>query len=199
MRVIGGVARGRRLVAPELASVRPTSDRAREAIFDVLSHLDAVRGAAVLDLFAGSGALGIEALSRGAASVTFVDSDRRVSEVIRANLASARLGAGRADPSEEVGSSSIHTSEALAFCRAASRRFDLALCDPPYAFAAWAELLAVIPARLVVLESSRPIELTEAFDLHREYRYGTTLVAVAHRREVLDESSNGSAGEQVST
>src|SRR5580704_10661036 len=86
VRVIGGTARGRGLKAPLSPSVRPTSERVREAIFDALGAIGAVDGAVVLDLFAGSGALGIEALSRGAIAATFVDHDRRVLETIEKNL-----------------------------------------------------------------------------------------------------------------
>ena len=84
--MIGGEFRGRRLLAPETRSVRPTSDRAREAIFDMLYSLGGVDGLQVADLFSGTGALGIEALSRGAASVTFVDSDPRSLDLVRLAL-----------------------------------------------------------------------------------------------------------------
>src|SRR5947209_20395427 len=86
VRVVAGTAKGRRLTAPPGRDVRPTSDRVREAVFSSLVSMDAVEGRSVLDLFAGSGALGIEALSRGAADATFVDHDRRVIDTIRANL-----------------------------------------------------------------------------------------------------------------
>ena len=88
MRVIGGEYRGRRLNAPVGDHVRPTSDRVREAIYDILFSLGGVEGLQVADLFAGTGAVGIEALSRGAASVTFVDRDPRSIEAVRANLES---------------------------------------------------------------------------------------------------------------
>ncbi|MFN2506284.1 MAG: RsmD family RNA methyltransferase, partial [Acidimicrobiales bacterium] len=91
MRVVAGLAGGRRLQAPEGRSIRPTSERVREAVFASLGSLGAVQGARVLDLFAGSGALGIEALSRGARSATFVDSDLRAVAAIRANLAAVGL------------------------------------------------------------------------------------------------------------
>src|SRR4051794_25945467 len=83
MRVIAGQYRGRRLTAPRGETTRPTSDRVREALFSILGD---VRGLRVLDLFAGSGALGIEALSRGAAEAVFVDSSKRAADAIRANL-----------------------------------------------------------------------------------------------------------------
>ena len=84
--MVAGSARGRRLEAPEGTTTRPTGDRVREAVFNSLHSLGAVEDASVLDLFAGSGALGIEALSRGAAEATFVDSDRRAVDLVQANL-----------------------------------------------------------------------------------------------------------------
>src|ERR1700742_4926944 len=91
MRVIGGSARGRALHLPKELDIRPTADRVREAMFDVLDHLDLIEGAAVADLFAGSGALGIEAASRGAASVVLVDADRAAVLAIQANLEATRI------------------------------------------------------------------------------------------------------------
>ena len=99
MRVVAGEARGRRLVAPEGTDTRPTLDRVREAVFNALASQDAIDGARVLDLFAGSGALGIEALSRGAAHATFVDTDRAARRVIDQNLAAT----GLADRAEVLG------------------------------------------------------------------------------------------------
>src|SRR5665213_3190423 len=97
MRVIGGEYRGRRLTAPVGDHVRPTSDRVREAIFNILFSLGGVEGLLVADLYSGTGALGIEALSRGAASVTFVDRDPRSIAAIRVNLVSAGLGDAETD------------------------------------------------------------------------------------------------------
>src|ERR1700727_3293639 len=92
MRVIGGRSRGRRLPAKLPPSVRPTSDRVREAIFDILGSRGGVEGLAVVDLFCGSGALGVEALSRGASSATFVDQDPAALDAVRTNLAAVGLG-----------------------------------------------------------------------------------------------------------
>src|SRR5437870_4293923 len=86
MRVVAGTARGRRLDAPPGTATRPTSDRVRESVFNSLGSLDLVVGATVVDLFAGSGAMGIEALSRGAERATFVESDAAAARVITANL-----------------------------------------------------------------------------------------------------------------
>ena len=174
MRVIGGEARGRRLKLPKELDIRPTSDRVREAMFDVLDHLDLIEDAVVGDLFAGTGALGIEAASRGAKSVVFVDSDRVAGTAIEANLESTAV--------RELCSCRFSRSDALVWCRSGREHLDVCFVDPPYAYEQWAALLAVLPAEFVVLESNREIELPERFELHRHYRYGTTLVTMAQRR-----------------
>jgi len=171
VRVVAGSARGRRLEAPEGTTTRPTGDRVREAVFNALHSLGAVEDAAVLDLFAGSGALGIEALSRGAAAATFVDTDRRSIAAIEANLAATDL----ADRATVVRSDA---DSVLARAVADGQRWDLALLDPPYAFDAWTGLLDGFPADLVVVESDRHIEAPPGWGVVRERRYGSTLVAV---------------------
>ncbi|MEM8953784.1 MAG: 16S rRNA (guanine(966)-N(2))-methyltransferase RsmD [Verrucomicrobiota bacterium] len=121
MRVIAGVAKGTKLRAPQAGS-RPTADRVREAIFSILG--ERVPGAAVLDLYAGSGALGIEALSRGAASAVFVEGDRRAAGVIETNLGAAHLSNG-----------SVHVVLVKRFLRDGGKGagpFDLVFADPPY-------------------------------------------------------------------
>ncbi len=122
MRIVAGTHRGRRLAAPPGRATRPTPDRVREALFALIGP---VEGAAVLDLFAGSGALGLEALSRGAATATFVDRSPRAVAAIRANVRSL----GLEDRARVVGRD---WRAALAAERAAGRRFGLCLCDPPY-------------------------------------------------------------------
>jgi 16S rRNA (guanine966-N2)-methyltransferase len=122
MRVVAGTHRGRRLTAPAGQRTRPTSDRVRESIFALIGP---VAGGAVLDLFAGSGALGIEALSRGAASALFVDRDPRAAAVVRANLAQL----GLQDRARVV---CRDWRAALAAERRAGSRFGLCLADPPY-------------------------------------------------------------------
>jgi 16S rRNA (guanine966-N2)-methyltransferase len=171
MRVIGGRSRGRRLAAKLPATVRPTSDRVRESIFDILGSQGGVDGLSVVDLFCGSGALGLEALSRGAASATFVDQDPGALAAVRANMDSVGLG-----------------DEPATFVRAAlpgwlrgAPTFDLALCDPPYDYTGWADLLGALEARLVVLESSAALPLPARWVITRERRYGGTLVTVAQR------------------
>jgi 16S rRNA (guanine966-N2)-methyltransferase len=121
-RLISGVAGGRRLKVPR-TGVRPTGDRAREALFNSLKSLLDVRGATVLDLYAGSGALGLEALSRGAEAVVFVESSPGVLPVLRENLAAVGLPGGR------VVAGSVPTVVG----GAPPARFDLVLADPPYA------------------------------------------------------------------
>ena len=171
VRVIGGRSRGRRLAAKLPAAVRPTSDRVRESIFDILGSRGGVEGLTVVDLFCGSGALGLEALSRGAASATFVDQDPGALEAVRTNLESVGLG----DQPVTV------VRAALPGWLAGAPAFDLALCDPPYTFEAWPALLADLRAATAVLESSAPITLPEGWMVARERRYGGTLVTVAHR------------------
>jgi 16S rRNA (guanine966-N2)-methyltransferase len=167
MRIVAGSARGRRIEAPPGDATRPTLDRVRESIFNTLWSMGAVDDARVLDLFAGSGAMGLEALSRGAAHVTFFESDRRAAAVIRSNL--DHLGfADRA---------AVVVGDVLDHLRRGARA-DVALCDPPYAFAAWDELLAADPAPVVVMESDRPIAAPDGWELARQKRYGGTFVTI---------------------
>ncbi len=171
MRVIAGVHRGRRLRAPREA--RPTGDRVREALFSILGDLD---GLEVLDLFAGSGALGIEALSRGAALAVFVDRARPAVDAIRANLDALGLVAD------------VRQEDARAFLRAArgrARQYDLAFLDPPYRSAPVigrelsAELAPLLrPGARAVCESDRRAPLDLELPLHDERRYGDTLIRI---------------------
>jgi 16S rRNA (guanine966-N2)-methyltransferase len=121
-RIVAGVAGGRRLKVPPVG-VRPTGDRAREGLFNSLGSLLDLRGATVLDLYAGSGALGLEALSRGAAGVVFVESGPRVLPVLKANVAAVGLPGGRVVAGSVP---AVVTGSPLG-------RFDLVLADPPYA------------------------------------------------------------------
>lgn len=177
MRVIAGQYGGRRLHAPRGTGTRPTSERVREAVFSALGLID---GAVVLDLFAGSGAMGIEALSRGAERAVFVERDPRAAAVIRRNLEELGVGRDRAR---------VLRRDALAHLRDASSAgdaYDLVLIDPPYRHAAGLghELSQALPAVLrpgarVVTESDRraPLELDGLVcDLRR--RYGDTIVSI---------------------
>jgi len=171
VRVIGGSSRGRRLKARLPAEVRPTSDRVREAIFDILGSMGGVEGQRVLDLFCGSGALGAEALSRGAGQVTFVDHDAAVLAAVRDNLASV----GLADEPVEL------VRAELPGWLSRAPGVDLALCDPPYAFGDWKTLLTSLSASVAVLESSTPVEVPEGWVVTRSRRYGGTLITVARQ------------------
>jgi 16S rRNA (guanine966-N2)-methyltransferase len=173
VRVVAGTHRGRRLTAPPGRSTRPTSDRVREALFSILG--DAVEGATVLDLFAGSGALGIEALSRGASEATFVDSDGPAADAIRRNLAELGLH-GR-----------VHRRDAFAWLDAAHPPYDLVFADPPYSSAGrtagrLSELLPPLlrETSLTVTESDKRDPLILTMPLVDERTYGDTRIAI-HR------------------
>jgi 16S rRNA (guanine966-N2)-methyltransferase len=171
--VVAGELGGRRLGVPPGRGTRPTADRVREALFSMLGD---VAGLHVLDLFAGSGALGIEALSRGAASATFVESDARAAAVIRANL-------------DELGTEGqVIRQDALAFLGSSPGPFDLVFADPPYDSAPLlakplAERLPGVlsEAARIVTESDkrRPLELP--FPLLRERAYRDVRIAIHGR------------------
>lgn len=182
MRIVAGRLGGRRLSAPPGRGTRPTSDRVREALFAMLEPLEGTR---VLDLFAGSGALGLEALSRGAAQATFVDSAPASARTIRGNLQALGVQA-------EV--LPMSAASFLRRARAEDRQYDLVFLDPPYALAE--DISTTLPEALwpvlaadatVVCESDRrrPLALTAAAAdgsrapvLRRERTYGDTLIRI---------------------
>ena len=176
MRVIAGRFGGRRLAAPPGRGTRPTSDRVREAVFSILGPLEV---AAALDLYAGSGALGIEALSRGADRVVFVERDARAAAVLRSNLDALGVGAPEAE---------LRRADAAAVLREARERaetYSLVLCDPPYRLAAGlgstlTDALAPVlaPGARVVTESDRRAPLDLDLPLADERRYGDTLIRI---------------------
>ncbi|MBI2903541.1 MAG: 16S rRNA (guanine(966)-N(2))-methyltransferase RsmD [Candidatus Methylomirabilis oxyfera] len=183
MRVIGGTARGRRLRAPRGTQTRPTSDYLREVVFDLLAQQ--VFGRSFLDLYAGTGAVGIEALSRGASTAVFVEYDRSAREVLRQNLEAL----GFRDLAEVI------PMKVLPFLRQAgrrSRRFDLIFLDPPYersgavaalSLDAAAGLLG--PSGIVILEHSiktQPIPLPHGLAWVREVRHGDSILQL-YRQE----------------
>jgi 16S rRNA (guanine966-N2)-methyltransferase len=175
VRVIAGSHRGATLVAPRGRGTRPTGDRVREALFSILAT---VEGARVLDLFAGSGALAIEALSRGASEATLVDSSAAAVEAIRRNLATLRISA------------EVRRQPARAFlerARADARQYDLVFVDPPYRHATvlgreLSTLLGPVlaPGARVVAESDRRAPLELDLELLDERRYGDTLIRIHH-------------------
>jgi 16S rRNA (guanine966-N2)-methyltransferase len=175
MRVVGGTESGRRLRAPAGRRVRPTSDRVREAVFDVLGSLGGVEGARVADLFAGTGALGVEALSRGARHVTFVERDPGVLESLRSNTSALGLG----DRCEVVRADVLAWLEGRAAEHGTG--FDLALCDPPYSFVRWPRLLASLDAPLAVLEASDGVPAAVGWDVLKVKRYGGTVVTLMRK------------------
>ena len=171
MRVVAGTARGRRLRSPAGEATRPTSDRVREAVFNALTSLGAVRDARVADLFAGSGALGIEALSRGAAHCWFVERDRAARAVIDHNVDTLGLR-DRA---------TVVAADLPAAVAALPGELDLVLVDPPYAFDDWPALLvglapALADDAVVVVESDRSVPLPEGWEKQRERSYGGTVI-----------------------
>jgi len=173
MRVVAGTAGGRKIVAPDGTTTRPTTERVREAIFNALYSLDAIEGATFVDLFAGSGALGLEALSRGAGHVVFIDRDRAALAAIEDNLASLDF----------EDSATVVSGDGLRWLNARTE-IDVALADPPYDFEQWSELLAALSAtscELVVVESGKPIGDHPEWQIARERRYGSTVVTMYRR------------------
>jgi 16S rRNA (guanine966-N2)-methyltransferase len=181
MRIVGGALRGRSLKTPKTQSVRPTSDRLRESIFDILQHAydDPVAGAAAIDLFAGTGALGLEALSRGAATALFVDDGAEARALLRANVES--LGVG--------GVTRIFRRDATKLGAAPpGETFSLAFLDPPYGRGLATRALEALvsggwlaPAALLVIEEAAGAEiaLPPALAQLETRRYGDTQIIVA--------------------
>ncbi len=169
MRVVGGELGGRRILAPRDDGVRPTTDRVREALFSILGDLD---GAVVLDLFCGTGALGIEAISRGAAEAILVD--------LRPDAAERNV--------EELGLGSrarIVRADAASYLRREGPGFDLVFCDPPYRLARHlaADLDTLLAARLrdgarVIVETAADETLPLSLPVADERRYGRTMIRI---------------------
>jgi 16S rRNA (guanine966-N2)-methyltransferase len=184
MRIVGGRLRGRALVAPTSNAVRPTADRLREALFNILAHAygDPVTGARVLDLFAGTGALGLEALSRGAAFALFVDDGAQARALMRENVAALGLG----------GVSKIFRRDATRLGAAHPLDpFSLAFLDPPYGHGLAEQALAsahaggwLAPDALVVVEEAAKAGVVApvGFDeLERRVYDDTALIVLRHR------------------
>lgn len=167
MRVITGTARGRRLKTPENYDIRPTTDNVKESLFNILQF--DIEGRRVLDLFAGTGQLGIECLSRGAASATFVDKDRKAVAIVKDNLKTCGL------------KGTVVQGDALSFL-AEGRRFDLIFIDPPYDSGLYLPVLERINSvdilsdgGIIICETRRETELPEMRAPYRkgkEYAYG---------------------------
>ena len=175
MRVISGEARGRRIQAPPGDDTRPITDRAKESIFNMLVSLGGVVDAEVVDLYAGSGSFGIECLSRGAASVTFVERRPAAVTAIRANLDSL----GYADRARIEPASVMAVLDGLPSA-------DLAFCDPPYADDPWPELLTQLRADLLVGHAEHDIHLPAAWHELRRRRYGRSHIVIAEHVEGVE-------------
>ena len=171
MRIVAGKAGGIRLSAPKGIDIRPTSDRAKEAVFNSLHSRSVIEGAEVLDLFAGTGALGIEALSRGAKKATFVDKSSESLELIKENLKKSGF--------EKT--SEIVKEDSLKWLQKSSKSLDLVLLDPPYSFKNWSELLDILlqkQPRIVVIESNREIDPGPNWHVDSIRQYGSSVVVV---------------------
>jgi len=173
VRVIAGQAKGRRLAAPPGRHVRPTGDRVREALFNMVeAHLGGLDGLRVADLACGSGALGIEALSRGAETCVFVDTSPSSLRTARANLAAVGL---------ELAAATFVKDDLLRWAtRQGPGSLDLVLADPPYAWDGWADLLGALvgAAGALVAESDREIATARGWASLRSRRHGGTVVSV---------------------
>lgn len=183
MRVITGTARGRKLTAPEGMDVRPTADMVKEAMFTIVSF--DVPGARVLDLFAGSGQLGIEALSRGASYAVFIDHNPESIQHIKSNLNSTKL----------FDRASVANMDSLSYMRRCQDRFDLVFLDPPYGKKIIDAVLPYVADRmtdrgLIICETQREEELPETvgeYTVRKHYRYGKKKVTVYHRQRTEEE------------
>ena len=186
MRVIAGTARGTVLKTPEGMLTRPTADRVKEAVFSIL-HFD-VQDAVVLDLFGGTGQLGIEALSRGAKKTVFVDQQQKACELIRENLRRTKF--------DRAGT--VIRGDYLEYLKRTKERFDIILLDPPYAenflenaLNCIAEIDILRDNGIIVTE--RPLEKAlevqlPGFTRSRDYKYGKTLIALYRRDSEGDET-----------
>ena len=187
MRVITGTARGRRLLEPEGMDTRPTTDRVKEGIFSSIQF--EIEGRRVLDLFGGTGQMGIEALSRGAAHCTFLDLRKEAVGVIRENL--KRTGFAE--------DAAVVQGDYLAFLTRCKEKFDLIFLDPPYAADLLEQALTAIASfdicrehGIIVAESAADKvlpELPAPYRLYREYRYGKIRLSVYHRSGNEDETT----------
>ncbi|MEO7073031.1 MAG: 16S rRNA (guanine(966)-N(2))-methyltransferase RsmD [Rhodanobacter sp.] len=178
VRIIGGSLRNSRLLVPDLDGLRPTPERGRETVFNWLAPV--IAGARCLDLCAGTGALGVEALSRGAASVTFVERDARVAQALRANLERLHAVGGE-----------VSVAAAQDYLCGAAQTFDVVFVDPPFALDLWADLARALEdghwlaaSALIYVESPRATapQLPAAWHVHREGFAGAVRLALYRRQ-----------------
>lgn len=181
MRVITGIARGRRLETLEGEDVRPTTDRIKEAVFSIIQF--ETEGRAFLDLFAGSGQMGIEALSRGAKTAYFVDNSRKSVETVKKNLKTVKL-----ESDAKVLQMDFHS-----FLSMNSQRFDIAFIDPPYKTGVLQEALNIIPESMnetgiIIAENPLDEEILSNygdFVLDRQYRYGKIKITTFRHKDFI--------------
>lgn len=174
MRVITGTARGRKLSAPEGLDTRPTTEIVKEAVFSIIQF--EVEGAAVLDLFAGSGQMGVESLSRGAKSCVFVDKSKVCRAIIEENLVTT----GFIDKAQIIG------MDAIPYVQNAAGPFDIAFIDPPYGKSYFEKILAPLSKimsenGIIICETDKFESLPEAagpLKKYKDYRYGKTKITV---------------------
>ncbi|MBR5015909.1 MAG: 16S rRNA (guanine(966)-N(2))-methyltransferase RsmD [Clostridia bacterium] len=186
MRVITGYARGMKLRTLDGLDVRPTTDQVKESIFSIIQF--EVEGARVLDLFAGSGQLGIEALSRGAQSVVFVDKSRAAVSVVKENLEHTRLAE----------KAIVRNEDSLGFLKLTKDVFDIAILDPPYGQGLITEAIGYLPDvmsenGIIICETAKEETLPDTvsrFSNHKEYRYGKIKITVYRNKENDDDQSN---------
>jgi len=171
MRVISGSAKGRKLVVPSGDHVRPTKDRVKEAIFNSLHSYGLVENRSFLDLFSGTGSLGIEALSRGAKSAVFIDHHTEAIDCIILNVEKLNYGS----------TSKILKTDALSFLER-DDYFDVALLDPPYKYEHWGTLLKRVNAHSIVIESSEQVTLESDWEIIKSQKYGQTNLLIASRQ-----------------
>lgn len=207
-RIISGAAGGVRLASVPGDNTRPTTDRVKESLFSKLESYDIIRGARVLDAFGGSGALGCEALSRGAASVTLLDTYPKAVAVIRKNVAAVEKAIGRtgSGSSSAAGSAArVQQSQALTYVKSASGPWDLVFIDPPYAMPneQVSELLEALTPKLaegavvVVERSSRDAEPVwgEGLYCFSTRQHGETVLYYVEPDEVEEQAGNESSDE----
>ena len=171
MRVISGSAKGRKLVVPSGDHIRPTKDRVKEAIFNSLHSYGLVENRSFLDLFSGTGSLGIEALSRGAKSVVFIDHHAEAIDCIILNVEKLNYGS----------TSKILKTDALSFLER-DDYFDVALLDTPYKYEHWGTLLKRVNAQSIVIERSEQVPLESDWEIIKSQKYGQTNLLIASRQ-----------------
>lgn len=179
MRIVSGSARGRKLVAPQGFDIRPTTDKVKEAMFSIIQF--DLQNKTVLDLFAGTGQLGLEALSRGAKKVCFVDSSKKALEIVKKNISLT----GFSD------SSSVFQSDSFSFLNSAKEKFDIVILDPPYEKGMCEKAAMLLPqvlneAAIVVCETRPDEALPEnigKLKIAKEYKYSAIKLTVYREME----------------